>query len=58
MLPHIVERNTISTAFEQTVRDLRKKNGLSQEYLADRSGLHRNKVPGEAVRVYRTTQSL
>ena len=44
MLPLIVEQKSISAAFGQIIRDLRKRKGLSQEDLADRSGLHRNAV--------------
>ena len=44
MLPPIVEDVSIPTAFGEIIRDLRTKRGLSQEDLADLSGLHRNAV--------------
>ena len=44
MLPLIVGDTSISAAFGQIIRDLRNRKGLSQEDLADRSGIHRNAV--------------
>lgn len=44
MLPLIVEQEQLSILFGQVIRELRNQNGLSQEHLAHRSGLHRNAI--------------